>query len=140
GAGFDREYADAIFVYFFGEDFSEPYEGSLTRDVSRHVWNSHQAGTAGYIDDPAPSEVHHARQDGTSVKIRSQQIDLEASPPVAGVGFREGAKGRGHSRIVDEQIDRSQLLFDPVYDSDRRLVVGNIRGERYGLPAACNDF
>ena len=61
---------------------------------------------------------------------RPAQVDLDRSPPVVGVGPQELAGDAG-PRIVDQEVDGSQLAFDAGHDGLDSQPVGDVpRGDQ----------
>src|SRR5579883_8003 len=82
-------------------------------------------GDAGDINDPAGAALHHAEGDGVTEIKDAAQVGLHNLVPGFGLHADEEII-LDHSRVVDEDIDRPQLLLDALHARLHGRGVGDI--------------
>ena len=110
-AGADGEDGDAVRLELLGQRLAEAVHGRLAGAVGRRRAARQVGGAARDVDDAPAAALDHPRDHGAAAEVDAEDVDLEDVPPLVGLELPAGVLPDRDPRVVDEEVDRAELLF-----------------------------
>src|SRR5262245_30335100 len=110
-AGADGEDGDAVRLELPRQGLAEAVHRRLAGAVGGRRASRKVGGAARDVDDASAAARDHPRDHGTATQIDTKDVDLEDVPPLVRIEVPGGVLPDRDPRVVDQEIERAELLF-----------------------------
>ena len=107
--------------------------GVLAGGIGAHAGRRTQAFGGGHVDDAAGLALEQPGQGGPNQSLMRGHVDGQGPLPEFVVAFRLDRQARGHSGVVYQDVEPSEVVVDLLDRGPNSRGVGDVEFESEGL-------